>query len=89
MLDMCCLVLAGPRERLSWRLNLFPAGNKRQLLVEVMSRLIALRCVQTKRDTSRLTLGVDRTYRHDSLWNSKGDRDPEQSASNQPTDIPS
>ena len=24
MLDMCCLVLAGPRERLSWRLNLAP-----------------------------------------------------------------
>jgi hypothetical protein len=24
MLDMCCLVLAGPRERLSWRLNLVP-----------------------------------------------------------------
>src|ERR1700759_3905562 len=24
MLDMCCLVLAGSRKRLSWRLNLFP-----------------------------------------------------------------
>ena len=36
MLDMCCLVLAGPRERLSWRLSLFPrreyVGHLRGLL---------------------------------------------------------
>jgi hypothetical protein len=59
MPDMCCLVLAGPRERLSWRLSLFPRREQKAAVgYEVMSRLIALRCVQTKRDTSRLALGV-------------------------------
>src|ERR1700733_9577550 len=28
MLDMCCLVLAGPRERLSWRFSLAPRRNQ-------------------------------------------------------------
>ena len=52
---MCCLVLAGSRERWSWRLSLFAAGNKSRRLVEAMSRLIALRCVQTRRDASGST----------------------------------
>jgi len=46
MLDMSCLVLAGPRERLSWRLSLAPAGNKYIWIGFIRSKLRARkRCV--------------------------------------------
>jgi hypothetical protein len=64
MLDMYCLVLAGPRERLSWRLNLVPRSQDpfHRGCSQFGHWSVQARCHEGLRRKWRIPLHQNRTY---------------------------